>query len=222
MAWTDRLVISRLLAEKAPLGVESVGDDVDEIFNAIGRDSWTHVLTQDMGIGGAIASPHIGELSSFVDRYNEAPEWFKLKQLDWLLADALCYAEVNQAMHAWRYPKWTRAGSFRWEKLTFKVIAFLISWVIWLAILWLLSTISGWLVALWVALTILNVVFGVIRKVERDKLMLSMIDAYHTLDSSHPSWSNTWNSLQKSKDLGAKWPTPLLRLVEDKSRGRNA
>ncbi|WP_295943441.1 hypothetical protein [uncultured Xanthomonas sp.] len=222
MAWMDRSVICRLLAEKAPVGTESVNDEVDEIFNAIGRNNWTHVPTQDMGVGGKIASPHIGELSSFLDRYNEAPEWFKLKQLDWLLADALCYAEVNQTMHAWRYPKWSRAGSFRWGKLAFKGVSFCVSGGIWLAILAFLSTISGWLAMIWIVLTLLNVGFGIIRKVRRDKLMLSMVDAYHTLDSNHPSWLNTWNSLQRSKDLGAKWPTPLLRLVEDKARGRNA
>ncbi|MGV7183807.1 hypothetical protein [Xanthomonas axonopodis] len=222
MAWIDRSAVSRLLGEKSPRGPESISDDVAQIFNAIGLDAWKHVPTQDMGIGGTTASPHIGELSNFLDRYNEAPEWFKIKQLDWLLADALCYAEVNQTMHSWRYPKWTRGGKFRWGKLALKVGAFVLSWGIWLAILGFLSTISGIWVGIWVALTVLNVGFGFRSKIKRDKLMVSMIDAYHTLDSIHPSWSNTWNSLQKSKDLGAKWPTPLLRLVEDKSRGRHA
>ncbi|CAD2259705.1 hypothetical protein [Xanthomonas arboricola] len=222
MAWIDRSVISRLLGERAPHGPESITDDVAQVFNAIGKDAWTHVPTQDMGIGGQIVSPHIGELSSFLDRYNEAPKWFKIKQLDWLLADALCYAEVNQTMHTWRYPKWTRSGKFRWGKLALKVGAFVLTWGIWLAILGFLSTISGWWIGIWVTLTILNVGFGIRSKIKRDKLMVSMIDAYHTLDSIHPSWSNTWNSLQKSKDLGAKWPTPLLRLVEDKSRGHHA
>jgi hypothetical protein len=222
MAWMDRSVISRLLGERAPQGPESITDDVAQIFNAIGEDSWKHVSTHEMGIGGQVASPHVGELVYFLDRYNEAPEWFKIKQLDRLLADAICYAEVNQTMHTWRYPKWTRGGNFRWGKLAFKVGAFVLSWGIWLAITGFLSTISGWLVGLWLVLTVLNVGFGIRNNARRDKLMVSMIDAYHTLDSNHPSWTNTWNSLQKSKDLGAKWPTPLLRLVEDKSRGRDA
>lgn len=87
MTWMNRSLISRLLGEKVPHGPESIADDVTQLFSAIDPDAWKHVSTHEMGIGGQVASPHSGELSSFLDRYDATPQWLKTKQLNWLLAD---------------------------------------------------------------------------------------------------------------------------------------
>lgn len=204
------------------LDTERAQDWADAIFSEMGMDRWSHQSISDWRAGNKLESPSLYGLKQSLSSYLRAPAEMQCEQISWLYADALCFAEVNNTWDLWGYPKWMRNGSFRWGKLAAKSVLAILSWGIWLVVAVFLFDMATWLGIAWVAISAVNVAVSVRFKRRRDRLMASMIDAYTTLDSTQPSWGTTWRAMQAARDLGAGWPTELLRLVEANAGKLNA
>lgn len=210
---------------KAKWGNESLNDyqldarldALDEVTHPLLSEfmhrSWRH-QPMHLVLQGRLKCPSIHELGQSIDLYL-ANDFLREPQIDWLLADAIVFSETNAAAQTIGIAKWHKDdGSPSIPALLIKAVAWLILWTIWLALAVCAYVIHPWLLASLVAVTILAQISKHKSKRKIHELMQSMGDVYSALDNELPSWRNVYSLMDASRTKGAKWPTPLFRLVE--------
>lgn len=192
-------------------------DALDEVtfplFNEYMHTSWHHRSTF-LVMNGKDKCPSIDELGNSIDRYLEC-DFLRTPQLDWLLADAIVFSETNATTQQIGPARWTNSdGSPNIWMLLFRLAFALICWSIWLAL-----ALGAYLVhpLILAALVVITIVSQISKRKSRRKVaetLASMADVYGSLDNLMPSWRNVYSLMEASRAKGAKWPTPLFRLVE--------
>ena len=192
--------------------VQEAKDIFLPIFNWSGRDSWFHA--------------HLDEAKSGRDRVltNEVAEaargymqrdWLRDEALDWLLADAIAFGEVNstfKTMSPTRF--YYRDGEPVVWLMGLAILGRLLMWAVWLVALFMIYTDSQIMAAVMVATTI-GYQYAKRKRLQKINTLLdSLLTTYDALDACPPSWRNVYALMEKSRDVGAKWPTQLYRLIE--------
>ena len=196
-------------------------DALDEvafpIFNEYMLSSWGH-KSQFVVLGGREKCPSIHDLGGSIDAYLNY-DFLQSPQLDWLLADAIVFSETNATANTIGGAKWNKEdGSPSIPLFLMRSTWSLICWAIWLAISIALYLIHPLWLAGWVTLTAIAQYQKWKAAKYKRELLQSMADVYGALDNIQPSWRNVYALMEKSRDKGAKWPTPLYRLVEKRIR----
>jgi hypothetical protein len=159
-------------------------------------------------------------LRQWASEYIENLPLIHRRELDWLIVDVLMLSEIS-AFAAHLNPiksiqdKVTRrrlgAAAALWTVFKWGIAAF---------------TLAGALVADLPGLAMLIFGFIVLRQSQlwwRNRkaagLLLSMTGAYAAIGSWSTSWTNLWELLRKSRDLGAVWDPEVYRIVELRMRG---
>lgn len=212
--------VSLLFLEKR---AKSLGDDLEwelsnwasDYFNAIdvpgSPNVWRHVpITNMLNTDSFVAGNYIKPLAA---QYIEFPPNLQDKNADWLVADTLCFAEVNATLVYMRkmkggkqaVPTGLRVGIAAWSVLM---------WIIWVAILGFGFAVQPWLGWGLVAVTALVQLAKWRASTARNKLLTEMLGTYQALESTTFSWAVLWDHMSRSRALGAVWPPELYRLVE--------
>lgn len=182
------------------------------IFNWTGRDSWVHAPQNELRFGlERVLTREVGDAThGYLQR-----DWLHHEALDWLLADAMAFGEINatfKTLSPHRF--YFQAGEPVFWLMGVVLLFRLLMWAAWLFVLIMLYAESQLMAAILVTVTIAYQ-FAHRRGVKKvATLLAAMEDTYGGLDVCPPSWRNLYALMEKSRDLGAKWPTQLYRLVE--------
>lgn len=176
-----------------------------------GGSVWRHVGVPQLSYTSAfVAGDGVKPLAA--EYIGFAPE-MQDSHMDWLIADSLCFAELNATMVHFRMmtggkqaiPMGLRLAIFAWKAAV---------WLIWAAIMaagFFLHPLVGWAL---IGLTGISLWSKLRASKARGQLMLEMIGTYQALASSTFSWAILWDHMARSRALGAVWPPELYRLVE--------
>lgn len=187
----------------------------DEFFTGLQPQGdttiWTHVpITQMLHTDSYVAGDYIKPLAA---QYIEFPKEMQDAKTDWLVADTLCFAEVNATLiHLGMMKGGKHANPL--SMLVVKGLWSLIAWAVWLCIIAVGFYFSAWIGWTLVALTVWTQVIKIQASVRRSRLLDGMLGTYQALASSTFSWSVLWEHMADSRKLGAVWPPELYRLVE--------
>lgn len=192
--------------------IEEVQSCFDPIFAMREGEAWRHASGTDLHFG--VDRVITAEVASAARVYLQF-KWAKVEVLDWLLADAMVFGEVNASyknLSPMRF-YFSRGEPVIWMMalgFLFRVVL----WGAWVVGLFVLYGESHLLAAVLVLATIAYQYVRRSRVQSVAKMLAAMSDVYGALDSCPPSWRNVYALMEKSRDLGAKWPTQLYRLVE--------
>lgn len=192
-------------------------DALDEVtfplFNEYMLSSWHHRSTF-LALNGKDKCPSIDELGSSIDRYLQY-DFLMTPQLDWLLADSIVFSETNATAQRIGAARWTKdSGAPHIGLLLLRLAFALICWAIWAALAVAAYLVHPFVLAALVAITIISQISKQKSRRKINETLTSMGDVYGSLDNIRPSWRNVYSLMETSRDKGAKWPTPLYRLVE--------
>jgi hypothetical protein len=154
------------------------------------------------------------ELREAADQYINAFPWLHHPHIDWVVANALMYAEVVATVHTWSASYLKGGGldfglaalSMGWSLLKLGVVAGMIIVALVFDVTWLAWLVGGLFV--WS-----QVAKGLLAK-KRGKVLGAMLNTYDAAKTSTLSWSNLWDQMTAARDLGAYWDPELYRLVE--------
>ena len=195
---------------KNPWDVREASDLFLPVFNV--KQSWHHAANSELTAGQDRV--HTADVAEAARSYMTL-DWLQDETLDWLLADAMAFGEVNATFKSLSPNRfyYDRERLIAW-RLVLSIIFRLILWGAWLLLfVMLFSEERVWSFVL-VGITGIYQ-FPKIRRQSKIALMLnSMTAVYDGLDAVPPSWRNVYAMMEKSRDLGAKWPTQMYRLVE--------
>jgi len=220
--------------------VSEATDIVDDLFTSITWEkvegdqiksidpvtSWRHRGANDMESDWRYMHFSRAELQNAAERYLERP-WLHCRELDWLIVNALTYAECqatldffrSRIMPLSRYIS-KKAGSIKWQISSglWRSIVFLVKWLLWIGVFAATFHFAPVAPVAWVGVTVL----WQWRKWKAQKkindLMAVMIATYTTLNTVSQSWPVVWDELKKSRDAGAVWDGIIYRLVEERIR----
>lgn len=159
-------------------------------------------------------------LRQWASEYIENLPLIHRRELDWLIVDVLMLSEIS-AFAASLNPIKSIQDQIARRRLG--VVA-----ALWTVFKWGIAVFAlvGALIADLPGLAML--VFGLIvlrqgqlwwRNRKTAGLLLSMTGAYAAIGSWSTSWTNLWELLRKSRDLGAVWDPEVYRIVELRMRG---
>jgi len=192
--------------------IEEVQSCFSPVFTMREGDAWHHASGTDLHFGPDRVFTE--EVATAARNYMQA-NWAQVEVLDWLLADAMVFGEVNASyknLSPMRF-YFSRGEPVAWMMaLAFVFRAVL--WGVWAVGLLMLYGESKVMAAALVIATITYQYAKRTRVKSVAKMLASMSDVYGALDSCPPSWRNVYALMERSRDLGAKWPTQLYRLVE--------
>lgn len=188
---------------------------VDSYFGGLdpagGGNTWRHVPLDHMTITDTyVAGNYVKPLAA---QYIAFPSTVQNAHADWLVADSLCYAEVNATLVHWRMMK---AGK---QAIPFGLRAGLVGWSLFLWLIWICVLGVGFALNTWIGVGLLAltawVQYSKLRvSMQRRRLVAEMLGTYQALSSSTFSWAVLWEHMAESRKLGAVWPPELYRLVE--------
>lgn len=195
------------------LRLDQLSDITTAIFNDQMPTTWYHQPVKTILLGHRDC-PSITDLGNVIDEYL-ATDFLRSPRLDWLLANVIMFSEINAASREIGMARYyDKDAKPNWWKIGLRLG--------WRAFCW-----SAWLIAAVVAYKWHPLAIGILsawtavaqfykwrRKDRNADLLTSMVFAYDGLDHVEPSWRNVWGLLEDSRRKGAKWPTPLYRLVE--------
>lgn len=192
-------------------------DILDEVTHPLLSEfmhrSWSHQPLY-MVLHGRLKCPSIHELGQAIDIYL-ANEFLRAPPLDWMLADAIVFSETNATAQTIGAAKWHKDdGSPSIPIILLKVLFGLFCWAMWAALAVAAYVAHPLVLAALVVLTIISQISKRNKARKVAELMQSMADVYGGLDNQLPSWRNVYSLMEESRAKGAKWPTPLYRLVE--------
>lgn len=192
----------------------------DRLFNNFNKDGewlskWVHAPVLDVARDQSL-NWYTQDLRSAAETYLEDAAWLQCREMDWLIADMLTYAEVASTFRAMAGVPLSFGSKAEWGVSLLRLSWRVAKWIVWLAITLILgSTGTLWLIG-WLGLTVLQQTLKWRARHKTNALLFVMLDVYQSLDTTSPSWEHTWGLLVKSRSMGAVWPTPLYRLVEDR------
>lgn len=219
--WLERVVRERAAIIDEEWQRDGFVEEASELLwpmfpSELNRDTWMHAGTHELLRGPARC--FLSEVAGAAERYLST-EALAHPTFDWVFADAMVFSEVNGTVAAldptFRYGK---DGEPVWWAFVLKIAFNLLAWIVWLFIAFIAYQESPALVVVQVLLTLAYQYSTRARVAKRAALLASMADVYGALDSIQPSWRNVYALMEKSRDLGAKWPTALFRLVEKNLR----
>lgn len=193
--------------------VEEAKDLFLPIFTWRELDAWSHAPTTELAYGDDRVLT--AEIEQAAQGYMQR-DWLQDERLDWMLADAMAFGEINSTFKTispnrfYYYPD----GSLVLWMMGLTIIFKLALWAGWLLIALMLYSEEKLLAAGWVGLTVAYQIPKRKRLGKLTSLLTAMSATYGGLDACPPSWRNLYALMEKSRDLGAKWPTQLYRLVE--------
>lgn len=212
-------LVSSLAKRNAPAGLEAQYEAEGEqwvhaVFGAITKngdpiDEWSSIEPQSRVLPASSSYGYARiMLRNAVAQYvNEMP-WLHCQEFNWLLANTLLHAEVSATALAFGYVPDAQLVAL---KLLWKLFV----WGAWLAILAALLLFDlPWAAGAWLALTLARVLLKWRHRKARNRLIASMVDAYHSTNSMALSWNIVWDAMITSRDLGAVWDQELYQLVE--------
>jgi len=188
---------------------------LDGLDPAGGGTTWRHVPLDQMTVTDTyVAGNHLKPLAA---EYIALPGSVQHEKADWLVADSLCFAEVNATLIHWKMmkagkhaiPLALRAGLMGWS---------LFLWVIWIGVLVVGFAMNTWIGAGLLALTGWVQYSKFKALLQRRRLAAEMLGTYQALCSSTFSWTVVWEHMSESRKLGAVWPPELYRLVKLRMR----
>ncbi|MDG9939668.1 hypothetical protein N7670_09840 [Stenotrophomonas maltophilia] len=190
-----------------------------DYFNGLqpadGASTWWHVPLAQMRVTDAfVAGNTIKPLAAQYIGFNPS---LQDANTDWLVANTLCFAEVNATLVHFRMMN----GGKQSTPLSLKAIiaaASIVGWIVWLAIVLGSLLISGWLTLALALFTLWGIVGKAQQSMKKRRLMAEMMRTYESLCSSTFSWSIFWDHLAESRKLGAVWPPELYKLTELRMR----
>jgi len=203
---------------------EKVEGDVIKSIDPV--TSWRHRGANDMESDWRYMHFSRAELQNAAERYLET-SWLHCRELDWLIVNALTYAECqatldflrSRVMPLSRYIS-KKAGSIKWQisSWLWRSIVFLVKWLLWLGGFAATFQFAPVAPIAWIGITVL----WQWRKWKAQKkindLMAAMIATYATLSTVTQSWQVVLDELKKSRDAGAVWDGIVYRLVEERIR----
>lgn len=180
-----------------------------------GGTTWSHVPIEQMAYTDAFVSGNF--VKPLAADYIALPPAVQSEMADWLVADTLCFAEVNATLVHWKMMK---AGK---QAVPFGIRAALAGWSLLLWIIWLCVLGFGFALNTWIGVALLVLTAWVQysklkASMHKRKLMAEMLGTYQALSSSTFSWAILWEHMTDSRKLGAVWPPELYRLVELRMR----
>lgn len=192
---------------------------VDSYFNVLdpagGGTTWRHVPIAQMTVTDALVAGQFAK--PLAADYISLPPAVQNDHADWLVADSLCFAEVNATLVHWKMmkagkhavPLGLRLAADGWS---------LFFWIIWLCVIGFGFAFNTWAGVVLLALTTWVQYSKFRASSQRGKLMAEMLGTYQALSSSTFSWAILWEHMADSRKLGAVWPPELYRLVELRMR----
>ena len=194
--------------------VQEAKDIFLPIFTWTNRDSWVHAPQHELRSGADRVLT--GEIANAALAYLQL-DWLQDEALDWLLADAMAFGEVNSTFKTVSPQRfYFHNGEPVFWLMGLALLFRLLMWAGWLLVVVMLYSESE-LLAAGLVLATIAYQFGQRRRNTKIAATLASMEAtYGGLDSCPPSWRNLYALMEKSRDLGAKWPTQLYRLVERK------
>lgn len=218
IGYINKLIAARAPNEGAALDAEYWAEEVfANVITPRPDKVWRHIDGSHL-----VTNTHESEVlwrnvSQSTAVYIRNLEWLKDPEIDWMLADMLCFGELEATMRHFGIPRFYTGGRFRWKKALGVASLSLFLWLIWLAIL-AGAIFAHWTAAAaWVGWTLFAQWRKRSARLKIGELLASMADAYSTLQSSTMSWSNVLDRLKTARDKGASWPAELLRLAEDRA-----
>ena len=196
------------------------GDFFDYVVDNIGSAyvMWEHRSVADLAVDVRALNIQRKVLRAYVSRYINLPK-IHSQYLDWYAADTLMYAEylpaltqLGHGLYGWNY---LLPGQVSKTRMLLRTLWSLVKWGVWTFAVFFLAEELGLLAAV-----VLVVVTGSIqystrkRKSKVPRLSVEMRAAYDVLDKEKFSWELLWEELQRTRELGATWPSELYRLVE--------
>lgn len=203
---------------------EKVEGDVIKSIDPV--TSWRHRGANDMESDWRYMHFSRAELQNAAERYLERP-WLHCRELDWLIVNALIYAECQATLDLFRSRIMPlsryiskKAGSIKWQISSglWRSIVFLVKWLIWIGVFAATLWFAPIAPVAWIGITVLWQwrKWKVQKKI--NDLMAAMIATYATLSTVSQSWQVVWEELKKSRDAGAVWDGIVYRLVEERTR----
>lgn len=236
---------ARLEAQKRKLDeyatedlVSEATDIVEDLFMAITWETvegdvikstdpvttWRHRGVNDMESDWRYMHFSRADLQNAAERYMER-FWIHCRELDWLIVNALVYAECqatldffrSRIMPLSRYIS-KKAGSIKWQISSgvWRSIVFLVKWLFWLGVLAVAFQFSPVAPIVWIGITVLWQWRKWKAQKKFDDIMAAMIATYAALSTVSQSWQVVWEELKKSRDAGAVWDGIVYRLVEER------
>jgi hypothetical protein len=225
----EALAIVRRVSEQSPPDLsderlEAGIDWVRYVFSSVQKNgepilTWSSIPQTDvLPTAGEYQYSRV-DLRNAVARYvNEMP-WLHCSSFDWLLANMLTHAEVSATSLFLGYSSPWANGKAKVSFFLLKLGWGLFVWGVWIAILLALLLFDlPWIAAAWVGLTLVRQAMVWSAKRKRSRLMISMVDGYHSTNTKALSWTIVWDTLTRSRDLGAVWDQELYQLVESRKR----
>lgn len=186
-------------------------------FEALGdgapNEEWRHVLGADAASGRQYFGLVQDRLSELADEFTERWSALRESRLEWLVADTLCYAELEAAREQLRLSHSYLKGRSRLGWVARKALVELLVALAWLALIAFLWQ-QPLAVLLIVAVTILWKIHRWQVDKERADLATAMVGTYGTMASAPVCWSLVWESMGESRRKGAVWPAAMYRLVD--------
>ena len=218
--------------------VSEAADIVEDLFTAITLETvegdvikstdpittWRHRGVNDMESDWQYMHFSRADLQNAAERYMKR-SWIHCRELDWLIVNALVYAECqatfdffrSRMMPISRYIS-KKAGSTKWQISSgiWRSMVFLVKWLLWIGVLTAAYQFSPVAPIVWIGITAL----WQWRKWKAQKkvndIMAAMIATYAALSTVSQSWQVVWGELKKSREAGAVWDGIVYRLVEER------
>ncbi|MBJ88373.1 MAG: hypothetical protein CMO98_00795 [Woeseia sp.] len=196
------------------------GDLFDCAVDNIGSvyTMWKHRSLADLAVDVRALNIQRNVLAAYVSRYIDLPKMHS-KYLDWYAADTLMYAEflpaitrLGNGLYGWNY---LFPGQMSKTRMLLRTLWTLVKWGVWtFAAFFLAEELGLPAVGLFVLLTA-SIRFSMRKQKSKvPRLSVEMRAAYDVLDKDAFSWELLWGELQRTRELGAAWPSELYRLVE--------
>lgn len=196
------------------------GDLFDPVFDNIGSvyAIWEHRSLADLAVDVRALNIDRNVLAPYVSRYIDLPK-IHSKYLDLYAADTLMYAEylpaitrLGSGLYGWNYLFPEQVSK---RRMLLRTLWSLVKWGVWIfAAFFLAEELGLAAVGLLVVLTA-SIRYSMRKqKLKVPRLSVEMRAAYDVLDKEEFSWELLWEELQRTRELGAAWPTELYRLVE--------
>lgn len=215
--------VERIIEMHAPteaVARDAVADFAVPLFAALDVDTWSAIRATPDAMLEANTRLHVSrsEIRQAADYYINAVPWLRHPHLDWLVANALAYAETVATLHQWT-PLYRSGGNVDLPFLALSSAWDLVKWGAALALIVCAFAFDlPWLGVLLIGGTIWRQVQRWRVQRARGRLLHAMLLAYGALTSSTLSWAVVWDHLAKARDLGAYWDPELYRLVELRMR----
>lgn len=192
---------------------------VDSIYASLRIDGkepsvWRHIeapqLLYAVGSIGIDRETIRGAAAQYINDFT----WAEDRNLDWLVANVLAYAELDAFLLSLDATQ-VFQGASRGGARVVRALWRLFWWCVWLAIVAsAFIFVSPWIGAPLVLLTALKIGGNFRSSRRRAALVTSMIDVYTAISSATLSWAVVWDLMERSRRLGAVWDPELYRLVE--------